>query len=107
MANSREKCMGRSFVVRGGSECTEDGRHIEGGVLGSKHRTDQAFDMRIWGMQQYRDTIFCCALKCGAKYVKDESKTKKPHWHFQTTEGQYGVSGDLPTEEDCKCIIEK
>ncbi|HRS88496.1 MAG TPA: RHS repeat-associated core domain-containing protein [Smithellaceae bacterium] len=95
LANCMESCIGKSFVVSGGSECTDDGRHVPGGAPGSKHCTNQAFDMWAAGMDKTK--VFCCALSCGAKYIKDEGMV----WHFQTTPGLNNSSGALPRKEDC------
>jgi len=92
-----ENCIGTSFVVTGGSECTSDGRHVPGGAIGSRHCTNQAFDMWPTGMERKR--VYCCAKKCGAKYIKDEIN----HWHFQTTRGINGSCGVLPSDKECEC----
>jgi len=91
-ANCMETCMGETFIVSGGSEKT-------GHSKGSKHYTDQAFDMSHKGHDKKK--TFCCARKCGIKYIKDESKSAN-HWHFQTAPGQNNSSGALPSESDCK-----
>jgi hypothetical protein len=88
LANCIERTIGKSFVVTGGSEKT-------GHEPGSKHYTDQAFDMRSAGMN--KNKVFCAALKCEAKYIKDEGN----HWHFQTVEGLGGSRGKLPKKSDC------
>lgn len=88
--------LGVPFVVTGGSECTPDGRHVPGGVLGSKHCTNQAFDMRPAGLDPKK--VFCAAAKCGAKYIQDEGD----HWHFQTTPGKHGGRGLVPKPCDCQ-----
>jgi RHS repeat-associated protein len=90
-ANCMEKCMGKSFIVSGGSEKT-------GHAKNSKHYTNQAFDMYHGGHD--RKKTFCCALKCNIKYIKDESATAN-HWHFQTVPRLNGSRGALPTTEEC------
>jgi hypothetical protein len=56
-----------SIVVSGGSECQPDGQHVPGGAPGSKHCTNQAFDMWASGMDKKK--VFCSAKKCGAKNI--------------------------------------
>jgi len=89
--------MGSSFIVSGGSECTPDGRHVPGGAVGSKHCTNQAFDM--WSAGKDRKKVFCCAKECGAMYIQDEGSV----WHFQTVFGLNKSSDVLPNDDDCKC----
>ena len=95
-ANCMGKCLARYFVVTGGSECTPDGRHVPGGVKGSRHCTNQAVDIRPAGQNQH--DVFCCALNCGAQYIQNEGD----HWHIQLTPGRNGGHGLLPKPCDCK-----
>jgi RHS repeat-associated protein len=95
-ANCMGKCLARYFVVTGGSECTPDGRHVPGGVKGSRHCTNQAVDIRPTGHDQH--DVFCCALNCGAEYIQNEGD----HWHIQLTPGRNGGHGLLPKPCDCK-----
>jgi RHS repeat-associated protein len=88
--------LGAPFVITGGSECTPDGRHIPGGVLGSKHCTNQAIDIAPAGLDQKK--VFCAAAQCGAKYIQDEGD----HWHLQTTPGRHGGRGLLPPPCECQ-----
>ncbi len=92
MANCLEDCLGTSFVVTGGSECTPDGRHVPGGVRGSRHCTNQAFDVRKGGLDKTK--TFCCAAKCGADGLIDEGT----HWHFQ----KGGKKSGKPDACECK-----
>src|SRR5437870_2546683 len=94
-ANCMGNCLARYFVVTGGSECTPDGRHVPGGVIGSRHCTNQAVDIRPAGQDQHQ--VFCCALNCGAQYIQNEGD----HWHIQLTPGRNGGHGLLPKECDC------
>lgn len=87
-----------NYGVTGGSEET-------GHVIGSKHYTDQAFDM--WPNSYDKTEVFCCAVECGAQFAIEENKGEKSwHWHFQTPKGKLGSSGELPTKEECKCLEE-
>jgi hypothetical protein len=95
LANCMAKCLARYFVVTGGSECTPDGRHVPGGVKGSKHCTNQALDIRPAGQNQH--DVFCCALGCGAGFIANEGD----HWHIQKPPGQNNSSGLLPKPCDC------
>jgi RHS repeat-associated protein len=90
LANCMASSLGTYFIVTGGSECTPDGRHVPGGVVGSKHCTNQALDISPAGMD--RKKVFCAAGNCGAKFILDEGD----HWHIQTTPGKGGSSGALP-----------
>jgi len=94
-ANCMGNCLARYFVVTGGSECTPDGRHVPGGVIGSRHCTNQAVDIRPAGQDQHQ--VFCCALNCGAQYIQNEGD----HWHIQLTPGRNGGHGLLPKACDC------
>lgn len=96
LANCIAYHLGSAFVITGGSECTPDGRHKPGGVVGSKHCTNQAIDIAPAGMDKKK--LFCAAAGCGAKFIKDEGD----HWHFQTTKGKNGSSGLIPKSCDCK-----
>ena len=98
LANCIEKCIGEPFVVTGGRECEEDGRHTPDGVKGSKHCTDQAFDMRKFDID--RNKLLCCARECGAKYIMEY--TDRPIWHFQTVKGKGEAIGELKDLE-CTC----
>ena len=91
-------CIRKVFIVSGGSECTAEGTHVSGSAPGSKHCDNKAFDMWAPGMDQNK--VFCCALKCKAKYIKDEGNV----WHFQTVLGLEKSKGSLPDEEKCKCV---
>ena len=94
-ANCMGNCLARYFVVTGGSECTPDGRHVPGGVIGSRHCTNQAVDIRPAGQDQHQ--VFCCALNCGAQYIQNEGD----HWHILLTPGRNGGHGLLPKACDC------
>jgi len=99
LALCMEKCIGNTIMVTGGSE-------KQGHRKGSKHYTDQAFDM--WPNSHNKTKVFCCAVECGAQFAIEENKGKKSwHWNFQTPKGRLGSSGELPTKEECKCIIKK
>jgi hypothetical protein len=52
-ANCMGKCLARYFVAIGGSECTPDGRHVPGGIQGSRHCTNQAVDIQPAGQDQH------------------------------------------------------
>ena len=95
LANCMAHALGRYFVVTGGSECTPDGRHVPGGVKGSKHCTNQAIDIRPAGQDQH--SLFCAALNCGAQNIINEGD----HYHVQTVHGPGGASGLLPKGCDC------
>jgi len=95
LAKCMEKCVGESFVVTGGSEKS-------GHKKMSKHYTNQAFDMRNWGLKSDKDTVLCCAVECGAKYAHGGN-----HWHFQTVPNPWGGRGILPEKEDCECKIKR
>lgn len=95
LANCMGHCLQRYFVVTGGSECTPDGRHVPGGVKGSKHCTNQAIDIRPAGQDQH--SLFCCALNCGAQNIINEGD----HYHVQTVRGPGGYQGRLP--KPCSC----
>lgn len=82
--------LGVPFVITGGSECTPDGRHVPGGVPGSKHCTNQAIDIRPAGLDKKK--VLCAAAQCGAQYAQDEAD----HWHVQVTPGRNGGRGLLP-----------
>jgi len=105
LANCMEKCIGKSFVVSGGTECYDKklGKHTKKSTAtNSAHCTEQAFDMHTTGMDKKK--VFCCALECHAKYAEDE----KTHFHFDTLGGEKNkkgerVTGELPKKEDCPC----
>jgi RHS repeat-associated protein len=98
LANCMEQCLGTSFVVTGGSECTPDGRHVPGGVRGSRHCTNQAFDIRPTGID--RRMVMCCAARCGAGYAGDEGD----HWHLQTVPGRNNSSGLIGSADRTCCV---
>ncbi len=93
-----ERCLSVSILISGGSECTDDGRHVPGGVLGSRHCTEQAFDILIsWVQSHDTDRVFCCAKQSGIKYIE-----KDPYnYHFQTVPGKGNKGGLLP--HNCGC----
>jgi RHS repeat-associated protein len=90
LANCMASSLGTYFIITGGSECTPDGRHKPGSVVGSKHCTNQAIDISPAGMDQNK--VLCAAGKCGAQYIQDEGD----HLHIQTTPGKHGGHGLLP-----------
>lgn len=94
LANCLEDCLGRPFVVTGGSECEPDGRHTPDSIAkNSRHCTNQAIDIRPTGN---KTKAFCCAKKCGAAGLGVESN----HWHFQTDGNHYGA----PDTCECKKV---
>jgi RHS repeat-associated protein len=90
-------CSPYDLQISGGSECTTSGSHIPGSKTGSKHCTNQAFDIPNSVVSSIgKKKLMCCARSCGIKYIKDEG------WlHFQTVPGQGGRSGILPSAKDC------
>jgi len=51
----------------------------------------------MWASGMDKTKVFCAALNCGAKYIKDEGMV----WHFQTTPGLNNSAGALPSDKDC------
>ncbi len=96
-----EGCLGvPDILISGGGECTPDGRHQPGTVKGSRHCTNQAFDIPwYWIRTIDPKKLLCCAKDCGIGYAQDEGT----HIHFQTTKGKNGRSGILPKDQDCIC----
>jgi RHS repeat-associated protein len=96
LANCLEDCLGRPFVVTGGSECEPDGRHTPDSTApNSRHCTNQAIDIRPTGN---KTKAFCCAKKCGAVGLGVEGNPT--HWHFQTDGNHYGA----PDPCECKKV---
>jgi hypothetical protein len=96
-ADNGTNCSPYDLQISGGSECTPSGSHIPGSAPGSKHCTNQAFDIpNNVVLSIGKKKLMCCAKSCGIKYIKDEG------WlHFQTVPGQEGSSGILPSDKDC------
>jgi RHS repeat-associated protein len=91
LADCLDPKVGKDWIISGGSEKT-------GHEEGSKHYTDQAFDM--WGEGHDKKKIFCAAKECGAQCIIDEGKV----WHFQTVPCKNNSSMDLPRDCDCKDV---
>ena len=92
-------CIGSSFTISGGSECTPQGTHIPGGAAGSKHCTNQAFDVPTSEVNRTgQNRFFCCAKKCGVQFILDEGSW----FHFQLVPGRNGARGRLPKDEECR-----
>lgn len=97
LANCLEHCLDKPFIVTGGSECTPDGRHVPRGVPGSRHCTNQAFDIAPPRSSE-KPKVLCCSLRCGAGFVGDEGN----HLHIQTVPGQNSSDGLLTSaRRDC------
>jgi RHS repeat-associated protein len=96
-----EKCTGSfNLQISGGNECTDDGRHQPGTIQGSRHCTDQAFDIYIsWVQAHGTNKVLCCAKGCGVKYIQIETV----HYHFQTVPGGGGGGGLVPPSGSCGC----
>lgn len=97
--------MGGGLEISGGSECTVDNRHTLKSDRGSKHCTNQAFDIskskiRRLGIKK----VNCCAKQCGVKYILDEGTW----YHYQTVPGLNKSSGSLPSNRECpNCILSR
>jgi RHS repeat-associated protein len=89
-------CSPYDLKITGGSECTPFGSHIPGSKIGSKHCSNQAFDLPL---SDDTMTMKCCAKKCGVTYIQLEDD----HLHLQT-EGGGKKKNILPNDKDC-CSI--
>jgi RHS repeat-associated protein len=96
-----ERCLGgENILISGGSECTLDGRHQPGTTPGSRHCTNQAFDIPdSWVDPRGTNKVLCCAKKCGVQYIQRETT----HYHFQTVPGKSNRKNILPPDGDCTC----
>jgi uncharacterized protein RhaS with RHS repeats len=83
-------CQPYDLKITGGSECTSTGTHQPGSTPGSKHCTNEAFDLPP---DSNNMKTKCCAKKCGVQYILNEGD----HLHFQLT----GNGGGLPSDKDC------
>jgi hypothetical protein len=83
-------CSPYDLQISGGSECTTSGTHLPGSTPGSRHCTNQAFDLPPSSNDMKTK---CCAKKCGVKLILNEGN----HLHFQLT----GSGGGLPSDKDC------
>ncbi len=86
-------CSPYDLKITGGSECTPSGTHLPGSTPGSRHCTNQAFDLPPSANNK---KLLCCAKKCGVTFILDEES----HLHFQTRGGG-GPKNMLPDDKDC------